>query len=103
MNPFTVYQFMHFLTDVLYVVSCLLKSGVGELIVFCWENPMTAVAVVTCCVVAFCALLVRLCTWVCMGVKKSLHEGVFNEEVFNYIAKLVTQNTQNEQMKPKKK
>ena len=98
MNTFTVYQFLHFLTDVLYVVSCSLKYGVGELLVFCWENPMTAVAAVTSCVVVFCALLVRLCMWFVAWVKNFLHE-----EVFKYMVKLVAQNVQNEQMKPKKK
>ncbi len=98
MAPFTYYAFLHFLTDVFYVVSCALKYGVGEVLVICWENPAIVTGFCMLCFLACVVTCIRLFMWAKQWVKQYI-----NEQVFGNIAKLMVQNMQNEQMKPKKK
>jgi hypothetical protein len=98
MNTFTVYQFLHFLTDVLYVVLWPSQYILGKLLVLWWENPVIAMALCMGCVVAFVVTCVRVFMWAMQWVKKFIAE-----QVFNRFAKLVAQNILDEQIKPKKK
>ena len=98
MASFTFYDFLHFLTDVFYVVSCVLKYGVGEVLVICWENPAIVAGFSMLCFLAFVVTCIRLFMWVKQWVKQYI-----NEQVFGYMAKLVAQNILDEQINPKKK
>ena len=98
MAQFTFYNFLHFLTDVFYVVSCVLNNGVGEVLVICWENPAIVTGFSMLCFLACVVTCIRLFMWVKQWVKQYI-----NEQVFNRFAKLVAQNILDEQIMSKKK
>ena len=93
MAEFTFYNFLHFLTDVFYVVSCVLNNGVGEVLVICWENPATVTVFCMGCFLFFVVMCVRVFKWAMQWVKQYI-----NEQVFGYMAKLVAQNILDEQI-----